>query len=71
MLPIHFGSWHSVYDGFHKLARRFLFQTIHDVELTLDRQRDGREANGTAAVMARKGSKLCRAAEASRAPSAG
>lgn len=38
MLPIHFGHWHMVYGWFRELARRFLFQTIHDVELMLDRE---------------------------------
>lgn len=32
MLPIHFGHWRTVYGWFRELARRFLFQTIHDVE---------------------------------------
>ena len=30
MLPIHFGPWQTVYGWFRELARRFLFQTIHD-----------------------------------------
>jgi transposase len=33
------------------LARRFLFQTIHDIELMLDRERQGREASPSAAVI--------------------
>ncbi|WP_373319334.1 transposase, partial [Asaia krungthepensis] len=33
---------------FRELARRFLFQTIHDVELMLDRERSGRETSRTA-----------------------
>ena len=33
MLPIHFGPWQTVYGWFRELARRFLFQTIHDIEL--------------------------------------
>jgi hypothetical protein len=36
---------------FRELARRFLFQTIHDVELMLDRERAGREASPSAAVI--------------------
>lgn len=51
MLPVHFGHWRTVYDGFRELARRFLFQTIHDIELMLDRERAGREASPTAAVV--------------------
>ena len=51
MLPVHFGCWQTVYAWFRELARRFLFQTIHDVELMLDRERSGREASPSAAVM--------------------
>lgn len=51
MLPIHFGPWQTVYTWFRELARRFLFQTIHDVELMLDRERTGREASPSAAVV--------------------
>ena len=50
MLPVHFGHWRTVYGWFRVLARRFLFQTIHDVELMLDRERHGR-ASPTAAVI--------------------
>ena len=39
MLPVHFGHWRTAYGWFRELARRFLFQTIHDVELMLDRER--------------------------------
>ena len=45
MLPVHFGHWRTVYGWFRELARRFLFQTIQDVELMLDRERHGREAS--------------------------
>ena len=51
MLPIHFGHWRTVYGWFRELARRFLFQTIHDIELMLDRERTGREASPTAGVI--------------------
>ncbi|WP_454916224.1 IS5 family transposase [Xanthobacter sediminis] len=51
MLPIHFGHWRTVYGWFRELARRFLFQTVHDVELMLDRERTGHEASPTAAVI--------------------
>jgi len=42
MPPIHFGPWQTVYGWFQELARRFLFQTIHDLALMLDRERAGR-----------------------------
>ena len=51
MLPIHFGPWQTVYGWFRELARRFLFQTVHDVTLMLDRERAGREASPTAGVI--------------------
>jgi transposase len=51
MLPIHFGAWQTVYGWFRELARRFLFQTIHDVSLMLDRERAGREASPSAGVI--------------------
>ncbi len=51
MLPLHFGPWQTVYGWFRELARRFLFQTVHDVALMLDRERSGREASPSAAVI--------------------
>jgi len=51
MLPVHFGHWRTIYGWFRELARRFLFQTIHDLELMLDRERAGREASPSAAVI--------------------
>ena len=51
MLPIHFGAWQTIYGWFRELARRFLFQTIHDVALMVDRERAGREASPSAAVI--------------------
>ncbi len=51
MLPIHFGPWQTVYGWFRELARRFLFQAIHDVALMLDRERAGREASPRAGVI--------------------
>src|SRR5688572_30235519 len=52
MLLVHFGPWQTaVYGWFRELARRFLFQTIHDVALMVDRERAGREASPSAAVI--------------------
>ncbi len=51
MLPIHFGPWETVYWWFRRLMRRFLFQTIHDIELMCDRERAGREASPSAGVV--------------------
>ena len=36
---------------FRRFARRLLFQTIHDIALMLDREREGRDANPTAGVL--------------------
>lgn len=46
-----FWSVADVYGWFRELARRFLFQTIHDVALMLDRELAGREASPSAAVV--------------------
>jgi transposase len=51
MLPVHFGAWQTVYGWFRELARRFLFQTIHDIEVMLDRERQGREQSPSAGVI--------------------
>ncbi|GAB6968423.1 hypothetical protein JCM25156A_24610 [Komagataeibacter kakiaceti JCM 25156] len=51
MLPIHFGHWRTVYGWFRELARRFLFQTVHDVELMMDRAQADRDTSPTAAVI--------------------
>lgn len=51
MLPFHFGAWQTVYGWFRELARRSLFQTIHDIELILDRERQGREQSPSAEVI--------------------
>ncbi|MEJ7928339.1 IS5 family transposase, partial [Sphingobium sp. AN641] len=51
MLPIHFGAWQTAYGWFRELSRRFLFQTIHDIELMLDREQQGREQSPSAAVI--------------------
>ena len=47
-LPIHFGPWQTVYGWFWELARRLLFQTIHDLALMVDSERPGREASPSA-----------------------
>lgn len=51
MLPIHFGPWQTVYGWFRELARRFLFQTIDDIELMLDREHQGREQSPSAGII--------------------
>ena len=51
MLPMHFPPWQTVYWWFRRFVRRFLFRTIHDVALMVDRERAGREASPTAGVI--------------------
>lgn len=51
MLPIHFPPWQTVYWWFRRFARRLLFQTIHDVALMIDREREGRERQPSAGVI--------------------
>ena len=51
MLPNDFPPWQTVYWWFRRFVRRFLFQTIHDVALMLDRERVGREASPTGGVI--------------------
>lgn len=58
MLPVHFGPWQTVYGWFRELARRFLFQSIHNVALMVDRERAGREASLSAAVIDSSQSRL-------------
>lgn len=42
MLPAHFPPWQTVYWWFRRFVRLFLFRTIHDVALMIDRERAGR-----------------------------
>src|ERR1700674_2084748 len=51
MLPKDFPPWQTVYWWFRRFVRLFLFQTIHDVALMLDRERVGREASPTGGVI--------------------
>jgi transposase len=51
MLPTNFGPWQTVYWWFRRFVRLLLFRTIHDVALMIDRERDGREASPSAAVI--------------------
>src|SRR5690349_21192768 len=51
MLPNDFPPWRTVYWWFRRFVRRFMFQTIHDVALMLDRERVGREASPTGGVI--------------------
>jgi hypothetical protein len=61
MLPVHFGHWRTVDSWFRQLARRFLFQTICNEALKLDRERAGREASPSAALIGGQSVKALRA----------
>jgi len=51
MLPIHFPPWQTVYWWFRRFVRLLLFRTIHDVALMIDRERSGRDADPSAAII--------------------
>src|SRR6201997_2595708 len=51
MLPTDFGPWQTVYWWFRRFVRLLLFRTIHDIALMMDRERVGREASPSAAVI--------------------
>ena len=51
MLPNEFPPWQTVYWWFRRFVRRFMFQTIHDDALMLDRERLGREASPTGGIL--------------------
>jgi putative transposase len=51
MLPKDFPPWQTVYWWFRRFVRMFLFRTIHDVALMIDRERSGRAASPTAGVI--------------------
>ena len=50
-LPKDFPPWQTVYWWFRRFMRRFLFETIHDVALMIERERSGREASPSAGVV--------------------
>ncbi|MEF9344425.1 IS5-like element ISRso1 family transposase, partial [Ralstonia solanacearum species complex bacterium KE101] len=51
MLPHDFPPWQTVYWWFRRLMRRFLFRTLHDVVLMLDRELAGRQPCPSAGVI--------------------
>ena len=51
MLPVHFGPWQTVYWWFRRLMRRFLFQTVHDLCVMLDREAAERNASPSGGVI--------------------
>jgi len=51
MLPKDFPAWQTVYWWFRRLMRRFLFQTLHDVVLMLDRELEDRQPCPSAGVI--------------------
>jgi putative transposase len=51
MLPNDFPPSGTVYWWFRRFVRQLLFRTLHDVVLMLDRERSGREASPSAAIV--------------------
>ena len=51
MLPAHFPPWQTVYWWFRRFVRRLMFRTIHDVVAMIDRERAGRTAQPSAAIL--------------------
>ena len=51
MLPRDFPPWQTVHWWFRRFVRRLLFNTIHDFALMVDRERAGRAASPSAAVI--------------------
>ena len=51
MLPKDFPPWQTVYWWFRRFVPRFLFETIHDMAVMIDRERSGREASPSACVI--------------------
>ena len=52
MLPKDFPPWQTVYWWFRRFVRRFLFETIHDVAVMIDRERAGSTSLPTAPTTA-------------------
>jgi putative transposase len=50
-LPVHFGPWRTISWWFRRLMRRFLFVTLPNIALLLDRERMGRAASPSAGVL--------------------
>ncbi|MEC5324904.1 IS5 family transposase [Aurantimonas sp. A3-2-R12] len=51
MLPKDFPPWQTVYWWFRRFIRLFLFRTIHNTALMIDRERAGREASPTGGIL--------------------
>jgi transposase len=51
MLPNDFPPYQTVYYWFRRLVRRFLFRTIHDLALMLDRLCEQREVAPSAGIV--------------------
>ena len=51
MLPKDFPPWQTVYWWFRRFVRRFLFKSIHDMAVMIDRERMGREASPSAGIL--------------------
>jgi transposase len=51
MLPVNFPAWQTVYWWFRRFVRLFLFRTIHDIALMIDREQAGRDASPSGGIL--------------------
>ena len=51
MLPVNFPPWQTVYWWFRRFVRLFLFRTIHDIALMIDREQAGRDASPSGGIL--------------------
>ncbi|WP_225764519.1 IS5 family transposase [Inquilinus sp. Marseille-Q2685] len=51
MLPVNFPPWQTVYWWFRRFVRLFLFRTIHDIALMIDREQAGRGASPSGGIL--------------------
>lgn len=51
MLPVNFPAWQTVYWWFRRFIRLFLFRTIHELAVMIDRERLGRESSPTGGIL--------------------
>lgn len=51
MLPVSIPPWQTVYWWFRRFVRLFLFRTIHDIALMIDREQAGRDASPSGGIL--------------------
>lgn len=51
MRPVNFPPWQTVYWWFRRFVRQFMFRTIHDLAVMIDRERTGQEASPSGGIL--------------------